>query len=111
MYWPALADQLVARGHDVIAANTHAHLSGIPDDDVFAAAQLEPHSAVQMIDLLQHEHSVLLSDRTDERPGEPRKAGAGLPLATPTPVSEASDVLRPCRRSASDTCSSLCATR
>jgi hypothetical protein len=46
MYWPALAEQLVARGHDVIAANTQAHLSGIPDDQVFAAAQLEQRTVV-----------------------------------------------------------------
>ena len=46
MYWPALAEQLVARGHDVVAANTHAHLSGIPDEDVFAAAQLEQRAVV-----------------------------------------------------------------
>jgi hypothetical protein len=46
MYWPALAEQLVARGHDVIAANTQAHLGGIPDDQVFAAAQLEQRTVV-----------------------------------------------------------------
>lgn len=46
MYWPALAEQLGARGHDVIAASTHAHLSGIPDDDLFAAAQLEQRAVV-----------------------------------------------------------------
>jgi hypothetical protein len=46
MYWPALAEQLVARGHDVIAANAHGHLSGIPDEEVFAAAQLEQRAVV-----------------------------------------------------------------
>lgn len=46
MYWPALAEQLIARGHDVIAANAHGHLSGIPDEEVFAAAQLEQRAVV-----------------------------------------------------------------
>lgn len=39
MYWPALAEQLVARGHDVIAAKASSALSGISDEEVFAVAQ------------------------------------------------------------------------
>ena len=37
MYPPRLADQLVARGHDVIAAITQPQLTNIPDEDVLAA--------------------------------------------------------------------------
>lgn len=46
MYWPALADQLVAPGHDVIAAKTDASLTGLSDEDLFAAAQVAERTVV-----------------------------------------------------------------
>lgn len=39
MYWPAIAEQLVDRGHDVSAAVTRPALSSIADEQLFAAAQ------------------------------------------------------------------------
>jgi hypothetical protein len=46
MYWPALADQLVARGHDVSAAVARAELAGLGDEDLFDAAQAERRAVV-----------------------------------------------------------------
>lgn len=46
MYWPALADQLVARGHDVIAAKADASLTGLSDEDLFVAAQVRERTVV-----------------------------------------------------------------
>lgn len=46
MYWPALAEQLVARGHDVVAAKARRDLTGMPDAALFAAARHEGHAMV-----------------------------------------------------------------
>lgn len=46
MYWPALAEQLVKRGHDVSAAVTRPELSNLADERLFAAAQLEQRTVV-----------------------------------------------------------------
>lgn len=46
MYWPAVGHQLVARGHDAVAAIERADLKELPDDELFAAAQLERRAVV-----------------------------------------------------------------
>lgn len=46
MYWPVLADQLVARGHDVVAATADAALTGLSDEELFTAAQLDERTVV-----------------------------------------------------------------
>ena len=46
MYWPALADQLIARGHDVSAAVVRPELRALPDVELFAAAQIERRAVV-----------------------------------------------------------------
>lgn len=46
MYWPALADQLVARGHDVIAVAADSALTGLSDEELFRAAQVHARTVV-----------------------------------------------------------------
>ncbi len=46
MYWPALAGQLVARGHDVTAVAADAALAGLSDEELFRAAQLDGRAVV-----------------------------------------------------------------
>ena len=46
MYWPALADQLIARGHDASASVTRRELRALSDVELFAAAQVERRAVV-----------------------------------------------------------------
>jgi len=41
MYPPSIAEQLRARGHDVVAVTAQPEMRGLPDVDVFAKAQQE----------------------------------------------------------------------
>ncbi|MDQ4040625.1 MAG: DUF5615 family PIN-like protein [Actinomycetota bacterium] len=46
MYPPAIAQELRARGHDVVAVTARAELRALPDEAVFAAAQEEGRAVV-----------------------------------------------------------------
>jgi len=48
MYPPVVAEQLRARGHDVVSVHDpgHRHLEGAPDEEVFAAALAEERALV-----------------------------------------------------------------
>jgi len=46
MYPPAIAEQLRARDHDVVAVTEHPALRSIPDEQLFAYAQTEQRAVV-----------------------------------------------------------------
>ena len=46
MYPPAIAEQLRARGHDVVAVSTRAELRSLSDEGIFATAQEERRAIV-----------------------------------------------------------------
>jgi nucleoside-diphosphate-sugar epimerase len=46
MYPPSIAEQLRARGHDVVAVTARAEMRALPDDAVFAGAQQERRAVV-----------------------------------------------------------------
>jgi predicted nuclease of predicted toxin-antitoxin system len=76
-YSPAIAEQLRARGHDVVAAGDQDELRALPDDQLLAAATAEQRALVtnnvaDFVPLIQraaetgtrHFGLVLTSDRT-----------------------------------------------
>jgi NAD(P)-dependent dehydrogenase (short-subunit alcohol dehydrogenase family) len=46
IYPPAIAEQLCARGHDVVAVTACAELRSLPDESIFATAQQERRAVV-----------------------------------------------------------------
>jgi predicted nuclease of predicted toxin-antitoxin system len=87
MYPPAIAEQLRARGHDVVAITARAELRSLPDDGVFATAQQEQRAVVtenigdfsSIADAadqrgLPH-HGLILVDPTKYVRGNPRTIG------------------------------------
>ncbi len=87
MYPPAIAEQLCARGHDVVAVTARAELRSLPDDGVFATAQQEGRAVLtenirdfcpiaDAADQRGHvHHGLVLADPAKYPRGNPRTIG------------------------------------